>query len=128
MKHPLECASTHLKKSGYFCALQIIAGLVSANAAGVLLSRFQAFGHVAADPIGYRSGGEILHSVAVFARLSGDFEVVSLIAPLAGAVIGTLLTIMLGAIGNSHRGCFRSVGVLILTKQKVLKNAYLLNR
>jgi len=97
MKHPLERAATHLKKSGYFCALQIIAGLVSANAAGVLLSRFQAFGHVAADPIGYRSGGEILHSVAVFARLSGDIEVISLIAPLAGAVIGTLLTIMIGA-------------------------------
>ena len=92
MKHPLERAATHLKKSGYFCALQIIAGLVSANAAGVLLSRFQAFGHVAADPIGYRSGGEILHSVAVFARLSGDIGVISLIAPLAGAVIGTLLT------------------------------------
>jgi hypothetical protein len=52
-----------------------------------------------------------------------------MIAPLAGAVIGTLLTIMLGAIGNRHRGCFRSAGVLlILTKQKVLKNAYLLNR
>ena len=92
MKHPLERAATHLKKSGYFCALQIIAGLVSANAAGVLLSRFQAFGHVAADPIGYRSGGEILHSIAVLARLSGDVEVISLIAPLAGAVIGTLLT------------------------------------
>ena len=109
MKHPLERAATHLKKSGYFwCALQIIASLVSANAAGVLLSRFQALGHVAADPISYRSGGEILHSVAVFARLSGDIEVISLIAPLAGAVIGTLLTIMIGAIGNHHRECFRS--------------------
>jgi hypothetical protein len=110
MKHPLEWAATHLRKSGYFCALQIIAGLVSANAAGVLLSRFQALGHVAADPIGHRSGGEILQSVAVFARLSGDIEVISLIAPLAGAVIGTLLTIMLGAIGNRHCRCFRSAG------------------
>ena len=90
MKHPLKWAETHLKKPGYFCALQIIAGLVSANAAGVLLSRFQALGHVAAGPIGHRSGGEILHSVAVFARLSGDIEVISLIAPLAGAVIGKL--------------------------------------
>ena len=52
MKHPLEWAATHLKKSGYFCALQIIAGLLSANAAGVLFSRFQPLGHVAANPIG----------------------------------------------------------------------------
>ena len=103
MKHPLERAATHLKKPGYFCALQIIAGVISANAARVLLSHFQALGHVAGDPIGHRSGGEILHSVAVFARLSGDFEVVSLIAPLAGAVIGTLLTIMLRTIGNPPR-------------------------
>jgi|SRR4029077_2664285 hypothetical protein len=100
MKHPLEWAATHLKKPGYFCALQIIAGLVSANAAGVLLNHFQALGHVAANAIGHRSGGEILHSVAVLARLGGDIQVVSLVAPLAGAVIGTLLTIMLGAIGN----------------------------
>ena len=110
MKHPLERAATHLKKSGYFCALQIIAGLVSANGAGVLFSRFQPLGYVAANPIGNRSGEEILHSIAVLARLSGDIEVISLIAPLAGAVIGTLLTIMLGAIGNSHRGCFASSG------------------
>ena len=101
MKHPLEWAATHLKKPGYFCALQIIAGLVSAKAAGILLSHVQALGHVAADPVGHGSGGAILarailHSVAVLARLSGDIEV----APLAGAVIGTLLTIMLGAIGN----------------------------
>ena len=93
MRHPLEWAATHLKKPGYFFALQIIAGLVSANAAGILLSHFQALGHVAADPVGH---GAILHSVAVLARLSGDIGV----APLAGAVIGTLLTIMLGAIGN----------------------------
>ena len=105
MKHPLEWAATHLKKPGYFCALQIIAGLVSANAAGILLSHFQALGHVAADPVGHGSGGAILHSVAVLARLSGNIEV----APLAGAVIGTLLTIMLGAIGNpSSRGWPRS--------------------
>jgi hypothetical protein len=110
MKHPFEWAATHVKKPGYFCALQIIAGLVSANAAGVFLSHFQALGHVVADPIGHRSGGEILHSVAVFARLSGDIEIISLVAPLAGAVIGTLLTIMLGAIGNRHRGCFHSTG------------------
>ena len=110
MEHPLEWAATHLKKSGYFCALQIIAGLVSANGAGVLFSRFQPLGYVAANPIGNRSGEEILHSIAVLARLSGDIEVISLIAPLAGAVIGTLLTIMLGAIGNSHRGCFASSG------------------
>ena len=96
MKHPLEWAATHLKKPGYFCALQIIAGLVSAKAAEILLSHVQALGHVAADPVGHGSGGAILHSVAVLARLSGDIEV----APLAGAVIGTLLTIMLGAIGN----------------------------
>ena len=99
MKHPLEWAATHLKKPGYFCALQIIAGLISANAAGVLLSHFQALGHVAADPIGHHSAGEILHSVAVLAQLSGGIEV----APLAGAVIGTLLTIMLRAIGNPPR-------------------------
>ena len=92
MKHPLEWAATHLKKPGYFCALQIIAGLVSAKAAEILLSHVQALGHVAADPVGHGSGGAILHSVAVLARLSGDIEV----APLAGAVIGTLLTIMLG--------------------------------
>jgi len=102
MKHPLEWAATHLKKPGYFCALQIIAGLVSANAAGILLSHFQALDHVAADPIGHGSGGEILHSVAALARLSGE------IAPLAGAVIGTLLTIMLGAIRNHHHGCMHS--------------------
>jgi hypothetical protein len=64
-------------------------------------------GHVAADSVGHGSGGAILHSVAVLARLSGDIEV----APLAGAVIGTLLTIMLGAIGNpSPRGWPRSAG------------------
>ena len=117
MKHPLEWAATHLNKSGYFYALQIMAGLASAYAAGVLLSHFQALGHVVADPIGHHSGGEILHSVAVFARLSGDIEIISLVAPLAGAVIGTLLTIMLGAIGNCHRGCFHSAPLLILTKQ-----------
>ena len=108
MKHPLEWAATHLKKQGYFCALQIIAGLVSANVAGILLSHFQALAHVTADPISYRSGEEILHSVAVLARLSGGIEV----APLAGAVIGTLLTILLGAIGNRHRGCVRSASAL----------------
>jgi hypothetical protein len=113
MKHPLEWAATHLKKPGYFCALQIIGGLVSANAAIKLLSHFQALGHVAADPVGHGSGGAILHSVAVLARLSGDIEV----APLAGAVIGTLLTIMLGSIGNpSPRGWPRSAGA---PKQKV---------
>src|SRR6187549_2371458 len=90
MEHPLEWPATHLKKSGYFCALQIIAGLVSANGAGVLFSRFQPLGYVAANPIGNRSGEEILHSIAVLARLSGDIEVISLIAPLAGAVIGKL--------------------------------------
>jgi hypothetical protein len=120
MKHPLEWAATHLKKPGYFCALQIIAGLVSADAAGVLFSHFQALGHVAGIPIAHRSGGEILHSVAVLARLSGDVEVISLIAASAGAVIGTLLTIMLSAIGNpSPRMC--ALGrrpALILTKQK----------
>jgi hypothetical protein len=100
MKHPLAWAATHLKKPGYFCALQIMAGLVSAKAAGVLLCHFQAFGYVPRTPIAQRSGEEILHSVAVLARLSGDIEVTSLIAPLAGAVIGTLLTIMLGAVGN----------------------------
>ena len=64
-------------------------------------------GHVAADPVGHGSGGAILHSVAVLARLSGGVEV----APLAGAVIGTLLTIMLGAIGNpSPRRWPRSAG------------------
>ena len=105
MKHPLEWAAIHLKKPGYFCALQIIASLLSANAAGILLTHFQALGHVAADPIGHRSGGEILHSVAVLARLSGDIEVISLIAPLAGAVIGTLLTIKLSV---RHRGCVHS--------------------
>ena len=88
--------------------LQIIAGLVSAKVAGILLSHVQALGYIAADPIGYRSGGEILHSVAVLARLGGDTEV----APLAGAVIGTLLTIILGAIGNRHRGCVGSAGAL----------------
>jgi hypothetical protein len=102
MKYPLEWAAAHLKKPAYFCILQIIAGLASADAAGVLLSRFQAVGHVAADPIGHRSGGEILNSVAVLARLSGDIEVISLIAPLAGAVIGTLIAIMLGANGILH--------------------------
>ena len=108
MKHPLEWAATHLKKPGYFCTLQIIAGLVSANVAGILLRHhFQALGYIAADPIGYRSG-ESLHSVAVLARLGGDTEV----APLAGAVIGTLLTIILGAIGNRHRGCVGSAGAL----------------
>ena len=107
MKHPLEWAATHLKKSSYFCALQIIASLVSANAAGILLARFQALGHGTANSIN-RSGVDILHSTASLARLSGDFEVISLIASVAGAVIGTLLTIM-------------------LTKQKVLKAAHLLN-
>jgi hypothetical protein len=100
MKHPLEWAATHLKKPGYFHALQIIAGLVSADAAGVLLSRFQALGQVAENPIGHSGRGEIWHSAAVLARLSGDIEVIWLIAPFAGAVIGTLLTIMLRAIEN----------------------------
>ena len=66
MKHPLEWAATHLKKPGYFCALQIIAGLVSAKAAGILLSHVQALGHVAADPVGHGSGGAIL-ARAIFA-------------------------------------------------------------
>jgi hypothetical protein len=113
MKHPLKWAATHLNKSGYFYALQIMAGLASAYAAGVLLSRFQALGDVAADPIGHRSGGEIVHAVASFSRLSGDIEVISLIAPLAGAVVGTLLTIMLGSIGNRHHGCLRSTDALV---------------
>ena len=99
MKHQLEWAAIHLRKPGYFCALQIIASLVSANAAGILRSPFQARGHIAADSIGHRSG-EILHSVAVLSRLSGDIEVISLIPALAGAVIGTLLAIMLSTIGN----------------------------
>jgi hypothetical protein len=123
MKHPLEWAATHLNKPGYFCAFQIVAGLIGANAAGVLLSHFQALGHVAADSIGHRSGGEIFHSIAVLARLSGEIEVISLIAPLAGAVIGTLLTIMLAVIGNpSTRGCaaLGERSLLIPTKQKVL--------
>jgi hypothetical protein len=121
MKHPLEWAATHLKKPGYFCALQIIAGLVSANAAGILLSHFQVLGYVAADPVGHGSGGAILHSVAVLARSSGDIEVISLIAPLAGAVIGTLLTIMLGAIGNPspRMAALGGRSILILAKQKV---------
>ena len=99
MKHQLEWVAIHLRKPGYFCALQIIASLVSANAAGILLSHSQALRHIAADSIGHRSG-EILHSVAVLSRLSGDIEVISLIPALAGAVIGTLLTIMLNTIGN----------------------------
>ena len=99
MKHPLEWAVTHLKKPGYFCAFQIFAGLVSANAAGILFSHSQFLGHIAADSIGHRSG-EILHSVAILSRLSGDIEVISLIPALAGAVVGTLLTIMLSAIGK----------------------------
>ena len=99
MKHPFEWAAIHLKKPAYFCAFQIIAGLVSANAAGILLSHSRALSHIAADSIGHRSG-EILHSVAILSRLSGDIGIISLIPALAGAVIGTLLTIMLSAIGN----------------------------
>ena len=110
MQHLFEWTETLLKKPAFFCALQIIVGLFSANAAGVLLSHFQALSHVAVDPIGHRSGGDILHSVVVFARLSGDIDGISLIAPLAGAVIGTLLTIMLGTIGNRQCGCLRSAG------------------
>ena len=40
MKHPIEWAATHLKKPGYFWALQIIVGLASANAAGSLTQSF----------------------------------------------------------------------------------------
>jgi uncharacterized membrane protein YeaQ/YmgE (transglycosylase-associated protein family) len=83
MKHPLEWAATHLKKPGYFHALQIIVGLVGADAAGVLLSHFQALGQVAENPIGHSGRGEIWHSAAVLARLSGDIEVIWLIAPFA---------------------------------------------
>jgi len=100
MKQPLVWVATYLKKPGYFCSLQIIAGLVSAKVAAILLSHFQALGRVAADSMGHRGGGEILHSVAILSRLSGDIEIISLIPALAGAVVGTLLTIMLSAIGK----------------------------
>ena len=103
MKHPLQWAVTRLKKPGIFLALQTFAGLVSANAAGVLLSHFQTVAYVAADPIGHPGGGGILHSIPILARLSGDIEGISIIVPLAGAVIGTLLPIMLSANGNFRR-------------------------
>jgi hypothetical protein len=106
MKHSLAWAATHLKKPGCFCAFQIVAGLIGVNAAGILFSHLQALGQVAADSIGNR-GGDSSQPIAALARLSGDIEI-SLIAPLAGAVIGMLLTIIFGIIGNpSSRGFVR---------------------
>ena len=94
MKHFLQWVATHLDKPGYFCSLQIVAGLVGVNAAGAVLTHFQTISHMAADPISHRIGSQILHSIPVLASLSGALDVNALTTPLAGAVVGALLTMI----------------------------------
>ena len=90
MKHLLQRVATHLKKPGYFCSLQIVASLVGVT----LLTHFQTLSHMAADQISHRIGSQILHSIPVLASLSGELDVNALAAPLAGAVVGALLTMI----------------------------------
>ena len=94
MKHLLQRVATHLTKPGYFCSLQIVAGLVGTSAAGAVHTHFQTLSHMAADSLTHRIGSQILHSIPVLASLSGELNVNALAAPLAGAVVGALLTMM----------------------------------
>jgi hypothetical protein len=89
-----QWVTIHLTKPACFFSLQIILGLASAYAAEALLGHFQALGDVAADPISHHIGGQILHSVPVLAKLSVGLHVNSLSAPLAGVLVGTLLTMI----------------------------------
>jgi hypothetical protein len=104
MKHLLQWVATHLKKPGYFCLLQIVSGLFGASAAVVVLTHFQILSHMAADPISLRVGSQILHSTPVLANLSGELDVTALTAPLAGAVVGALLTMMGSGLYNRSDG------------------------
>ena len=94
MKHLLQRVATHLKKPGYFCSLQIVASLLGVNAAGAVLTHFQAFNHMAADPISHRIGSQILHSIPVLASVSEGLDVNALTVPLAGAIVGALFTMI----------------------------------
>ena len=94
MKHLLQRVATHLKKPGYFCSLQIVASLLGVNAAGAVLTHFQAFNHMAADQISHRIGSQILHSIPVLASVSEGLDVNALTVPLAGAIVGALFTMI----------------------------------
>jgi hypothetical protein len=76
-----------------------------------LNSFFQALDHVAVDSINDHVGAQILHSIPVLARLSGDLHANALTAPLAGALVGALLAILGSGLKNHLLGG-RSVRVL----------------